>query len=758
MEEKEEKMAVAENIDITVAETLPAVENNPIESKLTLFTKLNERFGDETSPDKLNAIVKQLIQENQILVFSKTWCPFCLETKRTLSDFKIPFAVVELDELNSGAIIQKELTNINGQKTVPHVYINQKHIGGCNDFKTYIQNGHLNNLINEYRDKDKKIKELERQLYTSDANSISNKNNAAFQCLFWFPSTLNANTVRVLGVMSVIICIFGLIFNDKKEMHWVVFGLFCDYTIRFFAGASMSPMGTAANIIVSQLKPKFSPGPPKQFASMCGLMFSGGAALLFRTGHIIPGCVVLGILLVCAFLEGFVNFCVGCFFFGLMVHFKLIPPSVYKLHLNTKDERQLIYDEAFTRLNEGPYKKNAKFVDPDIPRLTDLYYKIKSDEQKQEDFHIIRHLRVSMYSMILGVSALSLVWKSISEFDKEPFKDSDDIDREVSDALLAISFVLFCIVTILYLAKCIFYTKKVIKEFQHPSMVNFFAAIPMNIMIYILLSFEKKDLNGNDSNKVEDFYHCMFWICAIANLLLFLHINATWIQRRLTMENIDASWLFLPISNLMAAFVGVNLDSKSFSDELWLWLSSGLLFAIILFPIVFLKSVVGSNSDARNRNNLLILCAVPVFIGLGFESMQINNDISRAMYWCGIYLALIMAVLFFYKFLGAAKFDQSYYSFGFSLCAVAIGAIKLFNIAKSQHTNKISSFYYVVTYAFIIAANIAVCVNVLHTIYAIAQLRLLRPIIPKWGVLSFMRYVVLFFFKLANLHEYFSML
>lgn len=47
-------------------------------------------------------------------------------------------------------------------------------------------------------------------------------------------------------------------------------------------------------------------------------------------------------MLACAtFLQGFVNFCAGCFIFGYLVKFGLVSHAVFRMHVNTRrDEKQ----------------------------------------------------------------------------------------------------------------------------------------------------------------------------------------------------------------------------------------------------------------------------------------------------------------------------------------------------------------------------------------------------------------------------------
>ena len=74
--------------------------------------------------------VAKAIKENSVMVFSKSWCPFCKKLKAAFKLNRIDFEAVELDELGTmGEDMQKILLEQTGQKTVPSVFINGKHIG-----------------------------------------------------------------------------------------------------------------------------------------------------------------------------------------------------------------------------------------------------------------------------------------------------------------------------------------------------------------------------------------------------------------------------------------------------------------------------------------------------------------------------------------------------------------------------------------------------------------------------------------------------
>ncbi|MBA0610565.1 hypothetical protein Goshw_029982 [Gossypium schwendimanii] len=93
------------------------------------------------------AFVKKTISAHKIVIFSKSYCPYCRKAKSVFKELKeVPF-VVELDERDDGWNIQDALSEIVGRRTVPQVFINGKHIGGSDDTVEAYQSGKLAKLL-----------------------------------------------------------------------------------------------------------------------------------------------------------------------------------------------------------------------------------------------------------------------------------------------------------------------------------------------------------------------------------------------------------------------------------------------------------------------------------------------------------------------------------------------------------------------------------------------------------------------------------
>ncbi|KAH0830881.1 glutaredoxin [Fonsecaea monophora] len=88
---------------------------------------------------------QQIIDENAVVVFSKSYCPYCRATKSLLNGAHAKYYLLELDEVDDGAAIQDALEEITGQRSVPNIFIDHKHIGGNSDLQA--KKGQLNDLL-----------------------------------------------------------------------------------------------------------------------------------------------------------------------------------------------------------------------------------------------------------------------------------------------------------------------------------------------------------------------------------------------------------------------------------------------------------------------------------------------------------------------------------------------------------------------------------------------------------------------------------
>ena len=94
--------------------------------------------------------VTQAIQGDKVVVFSKTYCPFCTRAKALLAEeYEQPISIYELDVHPNGSEIQASLAEITGQSTVPNVFVGGNHIGGHDDVVAGLESGELSTALEQ---------------------------------------------------------------------------------------------------------------------------------------------------------------------------------------------------------------------------------------------------------------------------------------------------------------------------------------------------------------------------------------------------------------------------------------------------------------------------------------------------------------------------------------------------------------------------------------------------------------------------------
>lgn len=78
-------------------------------------------------------------------IYSKTFCSYCVRAKRLLESKRIEFSeyVIDIDPGKRQEMIQRA----NGRTTVPQIFIDGRHIGGCSDLLALESAGKLNALL-----------------------------------------------------------------------------------------------------------------------------------------------------------------------------------------------------------------------------------------------------------------------------------------------------------------------------------------------------------------------------------------------------------------------------------------------------------------------------------------------------------------------------------------------------------------------------------------------------------------------------------
>ncbi len=83
----------------------------------------------------------------KILIYSSSICPYCISAKRLLGNLRLKFQEKIID--NKPLLREEMILKSNGKKTVPQIFIGEKHIGGYDNLELLFEKGKLMSLVNE---------------------------------------------------------------------------------------------------------------------------------------------------------------------------------------------------------------------------------------------------------------------------------------------------------------------------------------------------------------------------------------------------------------------------------------------------------------------------------------------------------------------------------------------------------------------------------------------------------------------------------
>ncbi|KAJ6493987.1 thioredoxin-like protein [Mycena vitilis] len=116
----------------------------------SIFRLFSSRSLSQAEIMSVKELVETAINENKIMIFSKSSCPYCRRAKALFAqEFPEEKPVVfELNQREDGSAIQAYLAEKTGQNTVPNIFISKQHIGGNDDTQAAFRAGKLATLVN----------------------------------------------------------------------------------------------------------------------------------------------------------------------------------------------------------------------------------------------------------------------------------------------------------------------------------------------------------------------------------------------------------------------------------------------------------------------------------------------------------------------------------------------------------------------------------------------------------------------------------
>ena len=79
-----------------------------------------------------------------VTVYTSDWCPYCQRAKGLLTQKNVIFNEINVEE---DAKSREEMIARSNRRTVPQIFIGDRHVGGCDDLFELDRSGELDRLI-----------------------------------------------------------------------------------------------------------------------------------------------------------------------------------------------------------------------------------------------------------------------------------------------------------------------------------------------------------------------------------------------------------------------------------------------------------------------------------------------------------------------------------------------------------------------------------------------------------------------------------
>ncbi|MGH1486401.1 MAG: glutaredoxin 3 [Cellvibrionaceae bacterium] len=80
----------------------------------------------------------------EVTIYTTRYCPFCVRAKQLLDHKNVDYHEIPVDKDRG---LREKMMKESGQRTVPQIWINKQHVGGCDELYGLERAGELDALL-----------------------------------------------------------------------------------------------------------------------------------------------------------------------------------------------------------------------------------------------------------------------------------------------------------------------------------------------------------------------------------------------------------------------------------------------------------------------------------------------------------------------------------------------------------------------------------------------------------------------------------
>lgn len=270
-----------------------------------------------------------------------------------------------------------------------------------------------------------------------------------------------------------------------------------------------------------------------------------------------------------------------------------------------------------------------------------------------------RNFPISFYAISLGLAGFAVAWQKAEEI--------LGISWGVSYVIFALVVVLFLATSFIYISKWIKFPGEVKKELNNPIKINFY---PIIAKVFLLMSIFLLGWQAVKLSKV------LWMIGAVLQFGFSIAIISAWMHKpHFELKHISPA-LFIPIvGNIIVPIAGVTHFPAEVS---WFFFSIGLFLWLIFTTIVFNRIIFHEPLPEKLIPTFFILMAPPAIGFIAYVKLTGEVDVfARLLYYFSLFL--FFALLTQVKYFSKIKFYLSSWAYSFPLDAFTIATFFIYH-------------------------------------------------------------------------------
>lgn len=301
----------------------------------------------------------------------------------------------------------------------------------------------------------------------------------------------------------------------------------------------------------------------------------------------------------------------------------------------------------------------------------------------------LANFHIMFFAVIMGLGGFGMAYKKLNEIMK-----FDDVGFVVFRVFVSAIFIL---IVFFYILKIFTNLDKVKEELSHPIKINFFATVPISMLILASLWQDVKFV-----------YEILFYIGVVFQTYFTFYVISFWINKNLEIKHSNPAW-FIPIVGNLIIIVG----AKEIASWMWFYFSVAMFFWVVLFSLVFYRILFHDQLPSKFMPTLFIMIAPPAVGFLDYIKLTNSFDLV-AIFLLNLAMFFTFLVIFMYKNFFNLKFFISWWAFTFPTAAISIACFKAYEITNSIFFLNLANLIFILLVAMIVFISYHTIKNIVN--------------------------------------------